>query len=332
LKQPASPDPNGADSKPHNPQVMAAELEPAMRDACDGKLGQIEWFRSPWQQGGAATGFSTWTNGDGSIAETLVKLPVGAHEHHWTTALSNARCAHTPKVIADGTTLGHYDLAWLVVERLRGKTVGKDLSRDCVHALLDATCDMHRLAADIRPVRDHDKPDPPDWGSLIERAREAVKDNRLEHEQRWNEALKKVQKRLKHLVSDWRARTMHTWCHGDLHPGNALYRGPREHEGDVVLIDLALVHAGHWIEDALYLERLYWGHESMLHGVKPVSMLAKLRKSRGLRLGEDYSHLANIRRLLMAACVPAFLGREGNPVYVEASLGILERLGRDALR
>src|SRR2546421_544761 len=60
-----------------------------------------------------------------------------------------------------------------------------------------------------------------------------------------------------------------------------------------VLIDLALVHSGHWMEDALYLERQFWGHEPLLHGVKPLPMLAKLRRERGLPTDDHYSELAN---------------------------------------
>ena len=41
---------------------------------------------------------------------------------------------------------------------------------------------------------------------------------------------------------------------------------------------------------------------------------------------EDYTALANIRRVLMAASVPAFLLHEGHPKYVGAALDLLERL------
>lgn len=91
------------------------------------------------------------------------------------------------------------------------------------------------------------------------------------------------------------------------------------------MIDLALVHSGHWIEDALYLERLFWGQQERLCGVRPVQDLARLRKQRGLNGTEDHGLLANARRVLMAACVPAFLAHEGHPRYVAAALEILER-------
>jgi len=115
-----------------------------------------------------------------------------------------------------------------------------------------------------------------------------------------------------------------TWCHGDVHPGNVLRRG--EH-GQLVLIDLGLVHPGHWIEDALYLERQYWGHEDWLGGVKPVSILGRLRREAGLPMDGDYGELANIRRVMMAACVPAVVDREGsNTKYLRHALDLIERL------
>jgi hypothetical protein len=153
----------------------------------------------------------------------------------------------------------------------------------------------------------------------------------IEHEQHWNDLLKKVQRALPTLVALWERREIDTWCHGDLHPGNAMRRLVGEDAGGfsvrapLVLIDLALVHPGNWIEDALYLERQYWGHAQLLHGIKPVSHMAKLRRDRGLKTGE-YSELANVRRVLAAACAPALVEREGNPRYMHAAMEILERI------
>ena len=49
------------------------------------------------------------------------------------------------------------------------------------------------------------------------------------------------------------------------------------------LIDLALVAPGCWIEDALYLERLFWGHEEALSAAStPCNELAQCRASLGL--------------------------------------------------
>jgi hypothetical protein len=93
-----------------------------------------------------------------------------------------------------------------------------------------------------------------------------------------------------------------------------------------VLIDLALVRPGHWIEDAVYLERQFWAHPEQLFGVHPVSHLARLRREQGLSTDGDYGQLANVRRVLMAACVPALFPQEGSTRYVQAALDLLLRV------
>ncbi len=35
-------------------QDLAAALEPVLREACEGRLGSIGWFRTDWQRGGGA--------------------------------------------------------------------------------------------------------------------------------------------------------------------------------------------------------------------------------------------------------------------------------------
>ena len=47
----------------HDP-TMATNLLPALREACDGHLGPVSWFRADWQRGGASTGTA------GSIVST----------------------------------------------------------------------------------------------------------------------------------------------------------------------------------------------------------------------------------------------------------------------
>jgi hypothetical protein len=86
-----------------------------------------------------------------------------------------------------------------------------------------------------------------------------------------------------------------------------------------------MVHAGHWVEDAVYLERLYWGRAEKLHGIKPVSMLAKFRRESGQEASDDYASLAHVRRVLMGSTAPAFLEREGHPRYLRAALENVEK-------
>jgi len=80
------------------------------------------------------------------------------------------------------------------------------------------------------------------------------------------------------------------------------------------------------------LERQYWGHTELLHGVKPVSALAKLRRERGLPTDDQYAELCHARRVLMAACAPALLEREGNPKYLHAALELIERFLPQAVK
>lgn len=327
---PSSPSPVG------DPQTLAAALAPALREACGGRLGEIEWFRSTWQRGGAATGFAQWTERDGRTLPVVVKLPVGPREHRWAMLLGAAETdtmptpAHerpVPRVVTGGNSLDGYDLGWLVMERLDGHTLSHAIDRAAIEELLRTAARFHALAEQARPVEG--PPPERDWGSLIARSREALRAHEVEigDAQRWNEALKKVQRALPMLEAAWRARPLDTWCHGDLHPGNAMRRsGSDGRPGPCVLLDLAFVHAGSWVEDAVYLERQFWGHEDRLDGIKPVSTLAKCRRELGLRTDGDYGTLASIRRVLMAGCVPGVAAHEGTPAYAAAALGIIERI------
>ena len=327
------PSPHGSDSG-----SLAAMLCPVLREVCGGKLSPVQWFRSAWQAGGASTGTATYQLTPTRCIDVVVKLPVGPSEFQWTTSVG--RCepdvenhhGPTPRVLAAGTELGGYDLAWLIVEKLDGQPLSAILSHDAVQSLLHATAVWYRAAAGVRDIADESAPKREDWHTLITRGREAVKDNSLPDGQRWNEALKHVQRILPRLVQTWDARRINTWCHGDLHPGNAMVRRrAAEHNGDLasacncVLIDLALVHPGHWIEDALYLERLFWAKPELLFGIKPVATLARFRRELGLDTSDDYGTIALLRRTLMAATVPAFLEHEGHPKYVRAALETLER-------
>jgi len=334
------PPPSGSDS--HD---LAIALDPVLHHQTQGRLGPIEWFTAPWQRGGAATGFSTWRMDDGKSMGVLVKLPVSPQEHRWTTALGkiaesdwhepHALCMPTPRVVASGTELNGYDLAWLVIERLHGPTLQGNFTEQAACDLMAAAADFQKAALACEKLGP--RPATPSWHLTIEHARAAVKLGHFADSNRWNELLKKVQKCLPTLILKWESRAINTWCHGDLHPGNALRRAiPDEHRTEArngcVLVDLALVHPGHWLEDALYLERQYWGHTELLHGIKPVSMIAKCRRERGLPTDENYADLAVVRRVLMAACAPALVDREGNPKYLHAALEVIERFLPQAAR
>ncbi len=322
-------------------QSLASTLEPVLREQCDNRLSAIEWFRSTWQQGGAATGYATWRTNSGSELDVMVKLPIGGIEHRWTSQLGAlpeeewndelATSLPTPRVLAHGNTLGGYDLAWLVIERLEGHGGLSGVNGKLLKGALKAAAMFHKLA----DACDVPKEVPPatDWARLLSKARD-VSGDMPRDAQHWNTAIKHVQKVLKKLELIWNTRPCTTWCHGDLHPGNVMNRiatppiGTDEQAspGACVLIDLGMVHRGHWVEDAVYLERLFWGHNDKLGSVKPVSVLAKARRELGLDNDGDHALLANVRRLLTAASVPVFLAREGDPQYVEYALATVDRL------
>lgn len=318
-----------------NAESLAGSLAPALREQCGGRLGPIDWFRCAWQSGGASTGFSTWTFDDGHAEPVMVKLPVGSIEHRWTTVLGNTNgrawrdpaslARPTVRVVAAGVEVGGHDLAWLVLERLDGAPLSQRLTPEAVHALIESAADFQDAAA--RAFPDADRPPTHDWHDAIHRARVRVRDSGLPEAQRWNEALKKVERVMDRLVARWQSRPTGFWCHGDLHPGNALPRAGEagRHARDCVLIDLALVHAGHWVEDAVYLERQFWGHADRLHGIKPVTELAAARRRRGLPVDDHYPEIAIVRRVMMASAAPLFVDREGNAKYLHAALEVIEK-------
>jgi hypothetical protein len=317
---------------------LGPALEPVLAATCEGmgrRLSPVRWFRSDWQRGGGSTGLATLSGEFGEV-EVVVKLPVGPVEHHWTVALGGGagdEAGPTPRVYAAGTSLGGYDLGWLVMERLAGVPLAAGLNEQGVSDLLRAADGMHHRAAAVvggvgRTGRAGDaeawarQPREPDWEKAIGLSREVARRGSIPEAQKWNSTLKDVHRLLPTLTARWAARPINTWCHGDLHGGNAMRRG----SGACVLIDLALVHPGHWIEDGLYLERVYWGRPEGLCGVNPVSTLAALRKAAGLHNTEDYALLANTRRVMSAAAAPGLVEREGNTKYLHHAIGVIHKL------
>ncbi len=302
-------------------RTLAANLEPALRAACEGRLSDIEWFTSTWQRGGSATGAAVWTRDDGTQAPAIVKIPVGPVEFDWTSRLGrDGHGSPTPRVYAAGNALGGYDLGWIVMERIAGRPLANNLTPEALEALLAAVAEFYVRAAQDRPVGP--APRAPDLEHMLSKARQVVKDAAIDNAQHWNESLKRVQRALSKLDKFWSQRPIDTWCHGDLHPGNALVRD----DGDTcVLIDLSHVHAGHWIEDAVYLEKVYWGKPEALGGIKPVSALAKCCRECGIATNLDYAALASVRRVCIAAMVPLHLETQGHPKFMAAALEQLDR-------
>lgn len=304
---------------------LGPSLEPQLKHACADALRDIRWFRTDWQRGGAATAYAKHVTTDRGVLDVVVKLPVGPREYRFLTGLSETD-APTPRVVFKGLELGGYDFAWVVMERLPGNPLSERVNKETIQHLAEAVARVQLRAGEKWELTPAESPF--NWTFLLDKAKEAVKTNHAKEEHEWTALIRHTQKVLPTLVTMWNARPINTWCHGDLHPGNAMTRAENSVWGPAgtVLLDLAEVHPGHWIEDAVYLERQYWGKPEALDGAKPLSLLAKARKALGLDCSDDYAMVANVRRLLMASVAPAFMHREGNPKYLHAAREIGERL------
>jgi hypothetical protein len=366
---------------PQDAHDFGPAFEQQLIDACAGRLREIHWFRTVWQRGGAATGYAQVQTDDDRTLDAVIKFPVGPREYRLLVDLCETD-APTPRLAFHGTELGSYDFAWVVMEHLPGeplKSTRPKPNKKLFTAVADAAARFYlhtaeRWALDRRP---------PAWDfrDLVEKSREACKHNPIPDVQRWSNVLHDVAKHLDRLLTTWNARSMNTWCHGDLHLANIMERpkcspwreannggmtrpdasttpgaddatsrgapDPSNVPSDVadavaagvsdattpaaddapdcVLLDFGEVHPGHWVEDAVYLERIYWANPDVAKKVKFVNLFAKARKALGLDCSDDYATLAQVRRVLMASCVPAWLHRENHPAYLNAALEMIER-------
>jgi hypothetical protein len=306
---------------------LVAMLVPALVNACDGRLGDLAWFRTDWQRGGAATGFATWRDDAGRARQVVVKIPVNTRELQWTTHLQRQPCGAAPDagplapiLYASDSELGGYDFAWIVIERLTNGPLAMHWRDDCVPRIARGIARFYQHAAGVpvdRPPR-HEN-----WPDLVHRARENVRINELPDHRRWQESLRSLEKKLASIVQEWDERHPLEWLHGDLHPANAMCRGDGDH-ADVVLLDFAEVHPGHWVEDAIYLERLLWARPERLKACRPLKAISEARKALHLPVEGDIGRLATIRRVLLASTAPAFMKSEGNHHHLAACLARLE--------
>lgn len=313
-------------------------LEPVLRRACDGRLSAVNWFRTDWQRGGALTGTATYTDDRGIAREVVVKLPVPPCEQQWLAALQSYASAGeaagkddagdeideplVPRLYAHGSVLNGYDLAWVAMEHLPHGPLGSGWGGKEFDLLIAAVVRFYAAGADFpltgEPMRR-------DWNQLLDKSRQAVRDKAMPEPQRWSKALKKAQRKFKQWVDLWEDRPIDGWCHGDLHLANALSREPAP-AGPAVLIDFARARIGHWLEDAIYFEHLYWARSQRLHGRKLTRQIAHERKRLGLPVEKDWARRAEARRALLAATTCAHLRFDGDPRHLAAALEVLERI------
>ncbi len=337
------------------PPMFGAALEPVLHRACGGKLSAVSWFRTDWQRGGALTGYATFTDGDGRKNPVVVKLPVPPIEREWLVRLSHEALQKTksagailpgaggvtPKVFAHGEALNGYDLAWVVMEHVQHGPLGNAWHGREFDLLVEAAGVFYAVA-DRTPLPIDAQPAHRDWDDILRRARKTVKSRDWPHGQAWKNALKHAGKHLDNWRQRWDQRDFTGWLHGDLHLGNAMSRTPPPHPPtpevgssdletagetpahSAVLLDLACVRPGHWVQDAVYCEHLYWSRRKCLGGRKLVSLIAKARRSHGLDVGGNWSELADLKRKLLAMATPVtFADHHGTTAHLDAALALL---------
>ncbi len=292
-----------------------------MLNACDGRLSAVRWFRTDWQRGGALTGYATYCDESDQEQPVVVKMPVGPGEQQWLRRISETSDV-VPRVWAWGQALGGYDLAWVVMEQLHHGPLSAAWAGKEFELLVEAVVRFY-AAAQAFPV--DQPPKEKDWPQLLDKARQSVRRHNLSNGQRWSKALKKANRKLKAWQAAWDGRPTDQWCHGDLHLANAMTRVPCP-GGPAVLLDFALTHPGHWVEDAIYLEHLYWAQRDKLHGYNITKQIARQRKQMGLAVSKDWPQLANAYRALLAMATPATLHSDGNPRHLQAALEMLENI------
>ncbi len=321
---PTSSPGSGAGENEQPLSMFGEQLGPALQRACGERLNDLHWFRTSWQRGGALTGYAAFNHDGGGSADAVVKLPVPPQELQWLRRLQpdeHDAGEVTPRLFASGDRLNGYDLAWVVMEQLPHGPLSSQWEGEEFDLLVDA---IGRFYAAVSRHDVNRGPRDEDWPDILKRARTAVRAHQIAEEQRWSAGLKQLHKRLKKLLSDWDERPTDAWCHGDFHLANALTRRQPPH-GPALLIDFAEVHAGHWVEDAVYLEHLYWARPQRLTGRNLVKLVAAARKQYGMSNDPQWPRYADIRRVMLAAAAPAYLHDQGDPLHLRASLDVLER-------
>lgn len=302
---------------------LGAGLAPALITACGGRLTDLHWFRADWQRGGALTGYAVFADDDGPHP-AVVKLPVPPRELRWLQRLQPDQHELgdvAPRLFAGGEELGHYDFAWVVMERLPHGPIDSSWNGGEWELAAATLGRFYAVAARHQvdtPVREED------WPLILRNARKKIHENGIADEQRWNKALKDLQKKLKKLLAFWAKRDTNQWCHGDVHLANFMSRHAPP-DGPALLFDYAETRAGHWVKDAVYLEHLYWARPDRLNGQDIVKLISQHRRANGLKLESHWPRLADVRRVLLAGSAPAFLQNEGNPLHIRAALGVLEQ-------
>jgi len=293
------------------------------------RLSKVRAFRTAWQRGGAFTAYGVWREREDEAGEAVVvKVPVPPCEVFWLTALQAAREGEggvAPRVYAHGASVGGYDLAWVVMERLTHGPINGPWGETGIDLMLESLNEFHRASSARTEAATVGRPAERDWAAMIERSRKAVSAGGLPGLQRWNQALKKAKKKAARWQAAWDGRSLSGWCHGDFHGANVMSRSAPP-GGPGVLIDFAQTRPGHWLEDAVYFEQQYWATPGGLAGRRPDKALAESRRQAGLMVEQGWQELATALRAWFAVAAPQTLGRRHGEAHLAAALGVLERL------
>ena len=88
---------------------LAASLLPHLKDACQGHLKKVIWFKADWQRGGAATGRGRWVPKTGDPMDVIIKIPVRPRELTWLHRLQQTEPDSpepvVPRLLGSGTTV-----------------------------------------------------------------------------------------------------------------------------------------------------------------------------------------------------------------------------------
>ena len=273
-------------------------------------------FRTVWQHGGAAT---AWVKCVESQRDGMVKLPVKAKERRWHRRIRESHDPDlAPELFAVGDTIGSVDFAWIVMERIQGNPLHQAPD---VHAVDQACEAFARFQKASRPFAVQQRPAPAGWLKQIEQTRKSLQALPEDLAVSWRDALDALAKYHDEAIATWRYRPIKGWVHGDAHLGNIL----RTEQDGVRLIDCAQVRAGHWVEDAIALERPLWQRPELLSTTDPVDMMAGYRRQMGLPVRAEDGRLAAIRRTLLAATAPAWSRTEGGFSGLRSTLKVLEQ-------
>ena len=262
---------------------LAAHLRPFLAHALESAIGEpvehIEFFRGVWQRGAIAAARVRL-----STRELVVKVPTVARELHWFRLLGG-RGDSVARLHASGTSLGPHSLAWIALERLPHGPCMRGIGPSDIERLAAASARLAHAMRDQARAAPPGGATPPD-GDAIDAARDHGGDtvgSDAADTRAWLALLDQVARDLPTLLAHWNARAPREWIHGELHPRHALARSPWP-SAPLILADLAHVRRGHWVEDAVQLERLFWTRPDLLRAARPVRAVAQARRALGLPL------------------------------------------------